>query len=90
MRSMVARAHRPGPGRRVFVLWDSADCSRGQPDRSIQFRRGVPAAAYMTWRRIVSLPGCVTVASSARPDSYQMQAKDSSVASPVRSFKLVR
>lgn len=72
------------------VIWDSADCSRGQPDRSIQFRRGVPAEAYVTWRRIVSLPGCVTVASSARPGSYQVQARDSSVASPVRSFKLVR
>ena len=72
------------------VIWDSADCRGGQPDRSIRFRRGVPAETYLTWRRIVSLPGCVTVASSARPGSYQVQAKDSSVASPVRSFKLVR
>jgi len=72
------------------VIWDSADCSRGEPNRSIQFRRGVPAETAVTWRRIVSLPGCVTVASSARPGSYQVQAKDSSVASPVRSFKLVR
>jgi hypothetical protein len=72
------------------VIWDSADCSRGEPNRSIQFRRGGPAETAVTWRRIVSLPGCVTVASSARPGSYQVQAKDSSVASPVRSFKLVR
>jgi hypothetical protein len=72
------------------VIWDSADCSRGEPDRSSRFRRGVPAEASVTWRRIVSLPGCVTVASSARPGSYQVQARDSSVASPVRSFKLVR
>jgi len=72
------------------VIWDSAYCSRGEPNRSIQFRRGVPAETAVTWRRIVSLPGCVTVASSARPGSYQVQAKDSSVASPVRSFKLVR
>jgi hypothetical protein len=72
------------------VIWDSADCGRGQPNRSIRFRRGVPAETYVTWRRIVSLPGCVTVASSARPGGYQVQAKDSSVASPVRSFKLVR
>jgi hypothetical protein len=71
------------------VIWDSADCSRGEPNRSIQFRRGVPAETSVTWRRIVSLPGCVTVASSARPGSYQVQARDSSVASPVRSFKLV-
>jgi hypothetical protein len=72
------------------VIWDSADCSRGEPNRSVQFRRGVPAETSVTWRRIVSLPGCVTVASSARPGSYQVQARDSSVASPVRSFKLVR
>jgi len=72
------------------VIWDSADCSRGEPNRSIQFRRGVPAETAVTWRRIVSLPGCVTVASSARPGGYQVQAKDSSVASPVRSFRLVR
>jgi hypothetical protein len=63
------------------VIWDSADCSRGEPNRSVQFRRGepnrsvqfrrgVPAEASVTWRRIVSLPGCVTVASSARPGSY--------------------
>src|SRR5581483_835362 len=31
------------------VIWDSADCSRGTPNRSIQFRRGVPAEAYVTW-----------------------------------------
>jgi hypothetical protein len=72
------------------VIWDSADCGSSAPDRSIQFRRGVPAEASVTWHRIVSLPGCVTVASSARPGSYQVQARDSSVASPVRSFKLVR
>jgi hypothetical protein len=72
------------------IIWDSADCTRGEPNRSIQLRRGVPAEASATWRRTISLPGCVTVASSARPGSYQVQAKDSSVASPVRSFKLVR
>jgi hypothetical protein len=72
------------------VIWDSADCSRGEPNRPVQFRRGVPAETSVTWRRIVSLPGCITVASSARPGSYQVQARDSSVASPVRSFKLVR
>lgn len=72
------------------VIWDSADCSRGEPNHSIEFRRGVPAETSVTWRRIVSLPGCVTVASSARPGSYQVQAKDDSVASPVRPFKLVR
>jgi hypothetical protein len=72
------------------VIWDSADCGRGEQNRSAQFRRGVPAETSVTWRRIVSLPGCVTVASSARPGSYQVRARDSSVASPVRSFRLVR
>jgi hypothetical protein len=72
------------------IIWDSADCARGEPNRSIQLRRGVPAEASATWRRTISLPGCVTVASSARPGRYQVQAKDSSVGSPVRTFKLVR
>jgi hypothetical protein len=72
------------------IIWDSADCVRGEPNRVIELRRGVPAETSVTWRRIVSLPGCVTVASSARPGSYQAQAKDTSVASPVRSFRLVR
>jgi hypothetical protein len=72
------------------IIWDSADCTRGEPNRSIQLRRGVPAEASATWRRTISLPGCVTVASSARPGSYQVQTRDASVASPVRSFKLVR
>ena len=40
--------------------------------------------------RTISLPGCVTVASSARPGPYQVQVRDASVASPVRTFKLAR
>jgi hypothetical protein len=72
------------------VIWDSADCTRGEPNRAVRLRRGVPAETSVTWRRNISLPGCVTVASSARAGSYQAQARDSSVASPVRSFKLVR
>jgi hypothetical protein len=72
------------------IIWDSADCTRGEPNRSIQLRRGVPAEASATWHRTISLPGCVIVASSARLGSYQVQATDSSVASPVRSFNLVR
>jgi hypothetical protein len=71
------------------VIWDSADCVRGEPNRVIKLRRGVPVETSVTWRRIVSLPGCVTVA-PARPGSYQAQARDTSVASPVRSFRLVR
>ena len=44
----------------------------------------------LSWNRTISLPGCVTVASSARPGTYQVQARDISVASPVRTFKLAR
>jgi hypothetical protein len=72
------------------VIWDSADCTRGEPNRAVRLRRGVPTEASVTWRRNISLPGCVTVASSARRGSYQVQARDASVASPVRSFKLIR
>ncbi|MGD0242270.1 MAG: hypothetical protein ABSB59_18345 [Streptosporangiaceae bacterium] len=71
------------------TVWDSADCVRGEPNRVIKLRRGVPAETWVTWRRVVSLPGCVTVA-PARPGSYQARAKDTSVASPVSYFRLVR
>jgi hypothetical protein len=70
------------------VIWDSADCTRGQPDKRAELRRGVPAQESLSWNRTISLPGCVTVASSARPGTYQVQAMDASVASPVRTFKL--
>jgi hypothetical protein len=70
------------------VIWDSADCTRGQPDRRAELRRGVPAQESLSWNRTISLPGCVTVASSARPGTYEVQARDASVASPVRTFKL--
>jgi hypothetical protein len=55
-----------------------------------ELRRGVPAQESLSWNRTISLPGCVTVASSARPGTYQVQARDTSVASPVRTFKLAR
>ena len=70
------------------VIWDSADCTRGQPNKLAELRRGVPAQESLSWNRSISLPGCVTVASSARPGTYQVQARDASVASPVRTFKL--
>ncbi len=72
------------------VIWDSADCTRGQPNRRAELRRGVPAQESLSWNRTISLPGCVTVASSARPGTYQVRARDASVASPVRTFKLAR
>jgi hypothetical protein len=49
-----------------------------------------PRPAGLRARANRSLPGCVTVASSARPGTYQVQARDASVASPVRTFKLAR
>jgi hypothetical protein len=72
------------------VIWDSADCTRGRPNKRAELRRGVPAQESLSWNRTISLPGCVTVASAARPGPYQVQAKDASVASPFRTFKLAR
>jgi hypothetical protein len=70
------------------VIWDSADCTRGEPKRVAEFRRGVPAQQSFSWNRTISLPGCVTLASSARPGTYQVLARDGTVASPVRTFRL--
>jgi hypothetical protein len=72
------------------VIWDSADCTRGEPNRVAELSRGVPAQGSVTWNRTVSLPGCVTLASAARPGAYQVQARDATVGSPVRTFRLVR
>ena len=71
------------------VIWDSADCTRGEPNRTAELSRGVPTQESVTWNRTISLPGCVTLASAARPGTYQVQARDATVASPVRAFKLV-
>jgi len=70
------------------IIWDSADCARGQADRVAELRRGVPAQEAVSWNRTISLPGCVTLASAARPGTYQVQARTAIVASPVRTFKL--
>ena len=72
------------------VIWDSADCSRGEPDRAAELSRGVPVQQWFTWNRTISLPGCVTLASAARLGTYQVQARDATVASPVRTFRIVR
>jgi hypothetical protein len=72
------------------VIWDSADCTRGEPNRVAELSRGVPAQGSVTWNRTISLPGCVTLASAARPGTYQVQARDAAVGSPVRTFRLVR
>jgi hypothetical protein len=71
------------------IIWDSADCGRRAPSRTIRLSRGVPAQELFTWNRTVTLPGCVTLASSARLGTYQVQAGTGRVASPVRTFKLV-
>jgi hypothetical protein len=85
-----------GPGKLAVVVmsagrvvWDSADCARGQPNRMAELSRGVPAQESITWNRTVTLPGCVTLA-SARPGTYQVQARSRGVSSPVRIFRLVR
>jgi hypothetical protein len=73
------------------VIWDSADCARGQPARVAELTRGVPVQASIVWNRAITLPGCVTLA-LARPGAYQVQARISSggtVSSPVRTFRLV-
>jgi hypothetical protein len=71
------------------IIWDSADCVHGDPSRVTELGRGVPAQESVTWNRTINLPGCVTLASSARPGSYQVQARTATDASPVRTFKLV-
>ncbi len=72
------------------IIWDSADCSSGQPNRVAELRRGVPAQESFSWNRSLTLPGCVTLASSARLGTYEVQAKTATVNSPVRTFKLAR
>ena len=76
------------------VIWDSADCSRGganqgRANQDDQLSRGVPVQTLITWNRAITLPGCVTLASSARPGTYQAQVRTATVASEVSTFKLV-
>jgi hypothetical protein len=72
------------------VIWDSADCARGGGTQLRKLARGVPVQDYFTWNRAITLPGCVTLASSARAGSYQAQARTSAISSGTFSFKLVR
>jgi hypothetical protein len=71
------------------IIWDSADCASGEPKRTAELSRGVPAQESVAWNRAISLPGCVKLTSSARPGTYQVEAKTATVASPVHTFKLV-
>jgi hypothetical protein len=72
------------------VIWDSADCARGDGTQPTRLSRGVPVQESFTWNRAITLPGCVTLASSARVGSYQAQARTGSITSGVYTFRLVR
>ena len=72
------------------VIWESSDCAKGDSSRTAELSRGVPVQESVSWNRSITLPGCITLASSARPGTYQVQAKTADVASPVRTFKLGR
>lgn len=70
------------------IIWDSGDCARSADTWVARLSRGVPALESITWNRTVTLPGCVTLASSTRPGTYQAQALTASVSSAVLSFRL--
>ncbi len=70
------------------IIWDSADCAKSGQTQQARLSRGVPVQQSFTWNRSVTLPGCSTLASSAKAGSYTAQAKAGSVTSPVRTFKL--
>ena len=72
------------------IVWDSADCPGGDSTRVATLRRGVPSQESITWKRTSTLPGCVTLASSVRPGTYQVQAKAGTIASAVLVIKLAR
>jgi len=85
-----------GPGRLHLevmssgrVIWDSADCARSDSTWTARLSRGIPVLESITWNRTITLPGCVTLASSARAGAYQAQAWTASVSSEVLSFRLV-
>jgi len=70
------------------VIWDSGDCARSDSTWMARLSRGVPVLESITWNRTITLPGCVTLASSVRAGTYQAQASTASVASAVLSFRL--
>jgi hypothetical protein len=72
------------------IIWDSSDCARSDDTWVARLTRGVPAVESITWNRTITLPGCVTLASSARAGTYQAQASTASLASAVLSFTLAR
>jgi len=72
------------------IIWDSADCAKPGSSRTAKLSRGVPVQEEISWNHSINLPGCVTLASSARPGTYEVQARGAATASPVRTFKLAR
>jgi len=71
------------------IIWDSGDCARSDSTWTARLSRGVPVLESITWNRAITLPGCVTLASSARAGAYQAQAWTASVSSTVLSFRLL-
>ena len=71
------------------VIWDSGDCARSDHTWTERLSRGIPVLESITWNRTITLPGCVTLASSARAGDYQAQAWTASVSSAVLGFRLV-
>lgn len=71
------------------IIWDSGDCARSDSTWTARLSRGIPVVESITWNRTITLPGCVTLASSARAGTYQAQAWTTSLASAVVSFRLV-
>jgi len=71
------------------VIWDSGDCARSDHTWTERLSRGIPVLESITWNRTITLPGCVTLASSARAGTYQAQASTASVTSDVLSFRIV-
>jgi hypothetical protein len=70
------------------IIWDSADCTHGTSSQVVWLSRGVPAQESVSWNRSISLPDCVTLATSSRPGTYQVQARSAAVDSPTQTFKL--
>jgi hypothetical protein len=70
------------------VIWDSADCVRTHATQVERLSRGVPMLESIKWNRTITLPGCIEVASAARPGTYEVQARTATSASQVRTFNL--
>ncbi len=70
------------------IIWDSGDCARSADTWAARLSRGVPALESITWNRAITLPGCVTLASSVRAGTYQAQASTASLSSALLSFTI--